>query len=139
MRAVTRSPDRHGADRGSVTVWMTFGTIVVLLVVGLVYDGGLMIGAKRKAIDDAEQAARAGAQAVDPNSPTSDLDPAQAERLARQFMDRNGWTGEVTAAPRHVDVKITRVQHLAFLTMVGLSDRTVTGTASAEPETGRGP
>ena len=52
-------------ERGAASVWMVFATIIVLAVAGLVYDGGGLIATKRQTINVAEQAARAGAQAID--------------------------------------------------------------------------
>lgn len=129
---------RH--DQGAATIWMVMGTVIVLAVSGLVFDGGALINAKRDAINDAEAAARAGAQGIDTAGVYSNagpaLDPAAARARAQAFLDSNGWSGTVTADTQTVTVTIDRTQHLAFLTMFGLGDRPVTGVASAHPERG---
>lgn len=48
-----------------VTAFVVAVAAALLLVAGLVLDGGLNLNAKRQAINEAEQAARAGAQVVD--------------------------------------------------------------------------
>lgn len=127
-------------DHGAATIWMVMGTVIVLAVCGLVFDGGALINAKRDAINDAEAAARAGAQGIDTTSVYSNagpaLDPAAARARAQAFLDSNGWSGTVTADTQTVTVTIDRTQHLTFLTMFGLGDRPVTGAASAHPERG---
>ena len=129
----------HG-DRGTATIWMVIGTVIVLAICGLVFDGGLLISAKREAINDAEATARAGAQGVDLNAlyqqGPQQLDPGAATNRAQAFLEANGWTGTVNATPQSVTVTITRTQHLTFLTMFGLGDRPIAGTATAQPAQG---
>ena len=131
---------RLRSDRGAATIWMVMGTIIILSVCGLVFDGGLIISAKRQATSDAESAARAGAQGVDTGSVyvtgPQQLDPATATEQANAFLDHNGWTGTVSADDQSVTVTVTRTQHLTFLTMFGLGNRTITGTATAQPAHG---
>jgi len=116
---------------------MLFGTVIVLAVAGLVYDGGGLIATKRQMINNAEQAARAGAQAIDTNTlmatGTVQLDPTEAVARAEAFLAANGWTGTATANPSSVTVIVTHRQTLAFLHSLGISDRTVTGSATALP------
>jgi hypothetical protein len=127
----------HAGDRGSATVWMVFATVIVLAVAGLVYDGGGLIATKRQTIDNAEQAARAGAQAIDTATlmatGTVQLDPPAAIARTEAFLAADGWTGTVTADTTSVTVTITRRVPLAFLATFGLADRTVTGDATAQP------
>ena len=135
---ITLRPARkRWPDRGSATVWMVFGTVIVLAVAGLVYDGGGLIATKRQTINNAEQAARAGAQAIDTNTlmatGTVQLDPTAAVARAEAFLAANGWTGSATANPTSVTVTVTHRQALVFLHTLGISDRTVTGTATAQP------
>lgn len=131
---------RLRSDAGAATVWMIMGTLIVFAVCGLVFDGGLLISAKRQATNDAETGARAGVQALDVGaiytSGTQRLNPTAATSEAKAFLARNGWTGTVTADGQTVTVTITRTQRLTFLTMLGLGTRTVTGTATAQPTRG---
>jgi Flp pilus assembly protein TadG len=49
----------HGADRGSVAVFTAAFAVTVLLLIGLLVDGGNTLNARERAADVAEQAARA--------------------------------------------------------------------------------
>lgn len=124
-------------ERGAASVWMVFATIIVLAVAGLVYDGGGLIATKRQAINVAEQAARAGAQAID--TPTLmatgvvQLDPSAASARAEAFLATNGWTGTASATTTSVTVTVTQTRPLVFLQTFGIGPRTVSGTATAEP------
>ena len=132
--------DRVLGDRGAATMWMVMGTVIVLAICGLVFDGGLMISAKRDATNDAEAAARAGVQgrdlgAVYGTGPQR-IDPTAATNHTNAFLARNGWTGTASADAQTVTVTVTRTQHLTFLTIFGLGTRTITGTATAVPAQG---
>lgn len=129
------------SDQGSASLWMVFATVIVFAMAGLVFDGGALISAKRDAINDAEQAARAGAQAVDvgqlyDTGTAPAIDPVAAVARAEQFLATNGWQGTATADATSVTVTITRDQSMTFLATFGVSDRTVTGTATARTRTG---
>ena len=54
----------HTDEAGSVTAMVAIFAVALLLLAGLVYDGGMILASKRRAINTAEQAARAGAQEV---------------------------------------------------------------------------
>lgn len=57
--------NRARGDRGTVTMFATIFAVFVLMLAGLLVDGGLMIHARERAADIAEQAARAAADDVD--------------------------------------------------------------------------
>jgi hypothetical protein len=120
---------------------MTFGTVIVFAVCGLVFDGGTLISSKRDAINDAEETARAGAQAIDVSvvlgsGGTTRLDRSAATQRAEDFLATNGRVGTVTADTTSVTVTITRTESMTFLQAFGLGDRTITGTATARPQRG---
>ncbi len=135
-----RTSTRLRDDDGAATLWMVFGTIIIFAVAGLVFDGGTLIAGKRDAINDAEEAARAGAQAIDAGSVLTGagphLDPTAAIARAEQFLATNGWSGTATADNTSVTVTITRQQPMTFLQTFGLGERTITGTATARPQQG---
>jgi len=63
---VTRLRRQLGeSESGMVTAFVVVFTLALLVMAGLVLDGGLALSAKVQAIDDAQAAARAGAQAID--------------------------------------------------------------------------
>ena len=142
MTGINRARGRRcRTDEGSATLWMVFGTIIIFAVCGLVFDGGTLISAKSDAINNAEEAARAGAQAVDVGTVLTSggvgrLDPAEATARAKAFLARNGWIGTVTADTTSVTVTVTRSQFMTFLQTFGVGTRTITGTATARPQQG---
>ena len=89
-------------------------TGVMLLAAGLAHDGSRVLAARREAVDVADQAARAGVQAVD----------AGAVRAAG-YQGTVAWTGE------RLRVSVTIPVDLPLLSATGLSSTTVTGEGSA--------
>jgi hypothetical protein len=132
-----RKPDD---DRGQVTAFIVIFTAAVVLFAGLLLDGGLALAAKVRAIDEAQEAARAGAQALDLAAYRADgavrLDPVQARALAQRYLATTGDTGTVTVVSNQVTVAVTAHQHTQLLGAVGLHTLTVTGTATAHPVRG---
>ncbi len=100
-------------QRGSISMFVVIFTIAVLMLAGLVYDGGLAIAARQRAADIAEEAARAGANAVDVDALRSGaslrLDEAQACDNAAELVRRDG-DGSVSAC--FVDAANPSVLHV---------------------------
>jgi hypothetical protein len=115
-------------------------TVAVVMFAGLVLDGGLALSAKVRAIDEAQEAARAGAQALDLAAYRRDgtvrLLPSQARQLARQYLATTGDTGTATVTADTITVTVTAHQHTQLLDLAGLNTLTVTGTGSAHPVRG---
>lgn len=136
----TPSAGRCRGDAGAATLWMVFAVTIVFAVAGLVFDGGNLISTKREAVNDAEEAARAGAQAIDISTVLgaggTQLDPAAATARAQQFLATNGWAGTVTADTQSITVTVTLHRSMTFLQTFGLGERTINGTATARPQTG---
>jgi hypothetical protein len=116
--------------------------LALLLFAGLVIDGGLTLAAKRRAINEAEAAARAGAQAIAiPTFRTSGkvtLDPVGARAAAHAYLAAAGHTGTFRVTGDHVTVTVQITQHLQILGLAGLGHLTVTGQGTAVPEHGVG-
>jgi Flp pilus assembly protein TadG len=131
---------RLGDERGQVTAMWAILALALLVLGGLVYDGGQILTARRDANNLARQAARAGAQQLDEDSiragnPT--LDPVAAEAAARQFLARRSVTPTfVDVQGSTVTVTVTMTQPTPLLALVGIDDRTVTSTASARSARG---
>ncbi|HZD68903.1 MAG TPA: pilus assembly protein TadG-related protein [Actinomycetes bacterium] len=90
----TRPPEREG---GAVAVSVAVLAAALLLVVGLVFEGGVAIAAKRRALNVAEQAARAGAEQLDLAalrvSGRFTLDAAKATAAANAYLADAGSSG----------------------------------------------
>src|SRR5437879_1908931 len=127
-------------DDGRVTAFVVIMTTAVLAFSGLVLDGGLALAAKVRAIGEAQEAARAGAQAIDLSAyratGTLRLMPTQAASLARNYLAAAGETGTVTVNGNTVTVTVTATQRTQILSLIGVDSISVAGSGSAHPERG---
>lgn len=125
---------------GQVTAFVVVFAAALLLFAGLVIDGGLVLAAQRRAINEAEAAARAGAQAVDiPAYRASGafvLDPDQATAGSKAYLAQTGHDGEVTVDGDRVVVTVRFRQPMQILGIAGLGSVTVTGRGEARAERG---
>jgi Flp pilus assembly protein TadG len=116
---------------------MSLLTVALLAMAGLVIDGGAAIAARERAADLAEQAARAGADALVPASlrgpsPASiQVDPAAARAAAERVLSLGGATGELTINGRDVTVTAHVPRRALILSAVGINDLTGSATATA--------
>lgn len=132
--STTAADSRVLGESGSITVFVVLVAIGLIAVAGLVIDGGYTMAAKRQADGQAEQAARAGADALSRAALRSDvvrLDPQQARVAAETYLRSIGAHGSCTTAGATVTCTVTRQQPMAILSAVGLSHLTVHGTATA--------
>jgi Flp pilus assembly protein TadG len=130
-----RERRRLGGQDGQVTPFVVVFCLALVLLAGLVLDGGALLTAKREAIAVAEQAARAAAQAVDTAALRADgtqrLDPREATIAARRYLAATSFTGQVQVSGTEVTVTVTRDEPLRLLTLAGLRASPVTGAATA--------
>ena len=139
--AVSRLRARLGEpESGMVTAFVVVFTLALVAMAGLVLDGGLALSAKVQAIDDAQAAARAGAQAIDVplyrSTGQITLDAQQATQDAEGFLARSGHTGSVTVDGEQVTVTVTISKPTQILSLVGIGQLTETGTGTATAEQG---
>ncbi|MCT9080468.1 TadE/TadG family type IV pilus assembly protein [Streptomyces fulvoviolaceus] len=131
---------RAADDDGQVTPFVVILALAIVMFAGLVVDGGLALAAKVRAIGEAQEAARAGAQALDlsayRDSGTVRLVPGQARTLAQTYLASTGDTGMVTVNGDTVTVTVTAHQGTQLLGLLGVDMLTVTGTGSAHPARG---
>ena len=84
-------------DQGTVTVFVTVFMAALMVVAGLVIDGGNTLAARREAADIAESAARAGAEQIDQGSIRAGgpitVDPVAAQAAAEHYLAVTGVTG----------------------------------------------
>src|SRR5712692_5629097 len=111
-------------QRGQVTAFVVTMTAALLLMAGLVLDGGETLGAQRQAINEAEAAARAGAQAID--LPTYraggpfQLNSAQARFDALNYLAATGHQGDVIVTGNQVAVIVHITVPMRILGLAGL-------------------
>lgn len=122
-------------QRGSVSVVVVTTTTALLLVAGLVWDGGRVLTAHRDADAVASAAARAGAQGVDETAlragTGAPLDPADAQRRVARYLATTGFIGTATIAGDTVTVDVVRTEQLPILSLAGLRSTQITGTGTA--------
>ncbi len=132
---------RRRDERGSATVFVLGFAIMLLVCAGLVIDGGGAINARMKLADDAEQAARAGANAIDIDLLRSTgvvaLDPGQAQAEAGGFLSSLGYGNySVNADGTDVTVTVHDTVPTDMLSFVGINQYDISATVTASAETG---
>jgi hypothetical protein len=126
---------KAGAEQGQVTVLVTGLLVALIAMAGLVFDGGDILAAHRRADDEAAGAARAAAQAVSQSdllgAGTVVLDPTRARAAAFAYLARTGHSGVVDVSGNTVHVTVAFRQPVQILGIVGVGSATVHGEASA--------
>lgn len=79
---------RRRDERGSITPFVVIISLALIMLAALVVDGGRQLNAKGRAIAYAQEAARAGSQAIDVTDPRLDLVPDLALRAASAYCDQ---------------------------------------------------
>jgi hypothetical protein len=132
-----------GRERGSASIFVLGMSIVLMVCAGLVVDGGLAINARMRIADDAEQAARVGADAIDVqglrDSGTVVIDPEAARVRASTYLQARGYSqGEYEVLPEagRVVVTISDTFDTALLKLVNISKFDINARATSTPETG---
>lgn len=124
-------------ERGSVTVFFAISVLGLLLLIGLVADGGAKLRATQQAAATAAGAARAGGQALDTaaaaGGDTSRVDRTLAIQAAQDYLGAARATGTVTVSEdrTRLTVTVTRTAPTAFLSLIGIDTLTVTAHADA--------
>lgn len=121
-------------ERGAITVFVVIIFIALIAMAGLVIDGGSALATKRRAMNTAEQAARVGADALDPASLRSGqpvVAPSRAISAAQAYLDKVGAEGTVGVDGGTVTVTVTATYDTAMLSAIGVNRMTVTSKASA--------
>lgn len=126
---------RRRNESGQLSVFVTALALPLVLVAGLVADGGGILAARQQAVASAFEAARAGAQAIDidvlRSSGVVTVDPSEAREQALAYLAASGEAGTVAVQGENVTVRVTLQHHLALLSLLGLGPVAVTGVATA--------
>lgn len=123
-------------DTGSVTVFLAASMVGLLLILGLIADGGVKVRAVSEAEGIAAEAARAGGQALDLRSAVVgrlEVDRQRAVEAAQAYLAAAEAPGTVTIAPDgltlRVDVTLSRPT--VFVSLIGIGQVTGSGHATA--------
>jgi len=137
---VTRRHSAKTRDAGNASIILVLITPALFGVAGLVVDGGRAINARQGAADQAEQAARAAADALDVDAVRAGaalvLDPLAARHAAERYLAASGATGTVAVRQGTVSVTVTGTTSTVFFAVIGINQINVTGTATARPARG---
>lgn len=147
---------RPGEDGGSIIPLVPVLVLALLLLGGLVIDGARDLNARGEAQAYAEEAARAGARAIDLNAATLRLDTRQAGVYVEHYCQaviqantavkvceldpRHPFTSAVTCDGRQADIVVNTVVKLdistSLLGLVGIQRLTSGAQAKARPYIG---
>ncbi len=129
-------------ERGAASIFVIGMSIVLLVCGGLVVDGGLAINARMKAADDAEQAARVGADSIDVDALRSTGVVTVNEGLARQraagYLEGRGYTPgryQIAVVGNAVEVQVQTTSDTTLLQLVNIPPFQINAAATSEPET----
>jgi len=130
-------------DSGAATVFLVTFAVVLLVMAGLVVDGGLAINARQRVADDVEQAARAGSQHLDMLSLRDGglvrIDPGPAQTAARNFLAKRDYPAsgvQVSATAQQVTVSAQIEQPTALLSLIFIDHFTIRAQGQARPAVG---
>jgi hypothetical protein len=119
-----------------VSLFGVIAALALLVAVGLAVDGGAKVRATQQADTYAEEAARAGGQAIDAagaiQGEAPRLDPARAVRVAQAHLDAAGVDGAIRlSGPATLRVEVTITRPTVFLGLIGIDTVTAQGHATA--------
>lgn len=127
---------RADRERGSISIWMVTGGLVMIILVGLAVDLGGKVSAQQRAQDVARQAARAGGQQLQAATAVRGqgavLDPYAARQAAHTYLAGSGVSGSAAIIDgQTVRVSTTGTYDCKFLGIIGISGFTVHGQADS--------
>lgn len=97
-------------DRGSISLYVAISLVALMGLIALVFDGVGKINAQERLDDIAAEAARAGAQGVDPalaiQGKTIKVDRDRAINLAGNYLRQYKLIGDVTVTPDGKEIKV---------------------------------
>lgn len=119
-------------ESGSITVFVLVMCSALILLAGFVYDGGMMLAAKQKAVAAADGAARSGAQNINEDQYRKDgtmaFNALDARAAGEAYLREVGVSGTIEIDPKGAVVAHTQVtQSMAILGLVGKAPVEVTG------------
>jgi len=108
--------------------------LALIVMAGLVFDGGGILAAHREADAEAEGAARAAAEQISGHALHTGalaIDLSAAQSAAEAYLAPYRHTGTVTVAGDTVTVTVTFTVPMQVLSVAGIGSKTVSGTGTA--------
>lgn len=125
------------ADDGSITAMVVILAMTFIACAGLAVDGGRLVAAKIELGDQAENAARAGAQEIASlRSGSLEIDEFQAVIAAEEFLNSHGLNGNVHVQDNSVTVSVRREIPMTLLSIFGVKAKILSARRSATPADG---
>ena len=129
-------PKPLSGDRGSLSILTVVLIPGLLMIIGLAVDGGAKVQATQRANAVADEAARAGGQALDRSAALGGgvtLAVAAAVSAAQAYLAAADVPGSVAVVDGDTLLVTTTVtQDTVLLDLVGISTMTVTGSSTAD-------
>ena len=132
----------RGNERGSLSLMIVVLFAALAALAGVVVDGGNKLTGDENASAVAQEAARAGATAVDESrayaSGSFAVDQQQALNAARDYLTAAGYRqySIEVRGPDAIEVSVRITEPTAFLSLIGVDSFTCSGTATAQLVTG---
>lgn len=121
-------------DTGVISAFVAIIAVAVVLVAGLVHDGGRLLAARRQADDIAGNAARVGAQELDEHRlrlGDAAVDPIDASQAVAAYLASTPATGSARVAADTVTVAVELRVTPGLLAIAGVDAQTVEATRRA--------
>ncbi|MEU6987320.1 pilus assembly protein TadG-related protein [Streptomyces sp. NPDC046324] len=127
-----------------MSTYFALSTLAILMVMGLLVDGGGALNAANRATSLAQEAARTAGQQIDPaqaiDGTAITIDPDAAASAAQDYLTAAGVQGTVTITDdgQILTVTVNDTYDTFFAQFVGKGTIHVTGTATAHLQTQAG-
>ncbi|MEV8535632.1 pilus assembly protein TadG-related protein [Streptomyces sp. NPDC051211] len=124
-----------------MSLFFALSTLAILMVMGLLVDGGGALNAANRATSVAQEAARAAGQQLDPaqaiEGTAITIDPDAAMGAAQDYLAAANvqGTAQITNGGQSLTVTVNDTYDTLFAQFVGKGTINVTGTATARLQT----
>lgn len=130
--SIHNDDEREYSSQGSISAFVVCLTMSLLVLAGLVFDGGRVVARYAELSDIAENAARIGAQQV---SGIRAGEPRLNENAARHriedFLSDLHVTGRVAVQSGGAVVEVRDIVRMRLLSLIGIRGRSVTVTRTS--------
>jgi Flp pilus assembly protein TadG len=138
------APGNHRMfSRGALSPAVAILAVMIFTLAGLVIDGGRQLGARSRAVGYAQEAARAGAAAIQLNVAEAKIDTTKAATAIAAFCAQVRSNdpavtacGPTTLTDTDVEIKVDIANKTTFLGLIGKTSLKATGTGQAHAEQG---
>jgi len=136
---MTRRRRRRG-ESGQTIAFVVGITLALLLLIGLTVDGGRILSARERALGEAQEAARVGAQQLDQArlhaSGVAIINQTDAARAVQAYLRATGDTGSVSVQGTDVQVSVQHSLGMDILSLVGIGTVTISESGMAHAAQG---